>query len=121
VDLSTAIASVFDWGDLDVTASDLVAGLVMIGTEQNQAREACRKSLADAVTKPRSCHKFPIMGRNDSHSSFQAAERLILSNQKEEDRLAILEGAHFMRLANAVYGKYSLLDLVRCVFFSSPT
>jgi hypothetical protein len=104
----------------------------MIGREQKQSRESCRKSLLRALKKShssfskeedvkeesfsiRGSESFPIMHRCESHVEFSETERFILDNRVQEDKLVILEGAHFMCLANAIYGK--LLTSPSSVYF----
>lgn len=194
VDVATALEGFFDsGGHLDVTASDILLGLILLSRQQNEAREACRTHLKRAVVETerfistRSNHsnrlsrlvrkfanssralaeeakessdddssyktandELPVIMMNDEEEQqietaeaglrkrmmrdgsmrksttslvcrrrmsivsetvveasnfFDPCEREILNKFCEEDKKAILEGAHFIRMALAVYGE----------------
>jgi sn1-specific diacylglycerol lipase len=110
-----------DGGHLDVTLSDIVAGLRMVRRVQKEkqealeSRETTRVKEEDPVSESATMESGGVEGlgsvrmsllvRDEGSEIFcEAAERQVLDGGDAADRQVIAEGAHFMRLSLAIYG-----------------
>jgi sn1-specific diacylglycerol lipase len=110
-----------DGGHLDVTFSDIVAGLRMVRRVQKEEQEALENrekiraeedpgsvsdtSMDSGGVERRGTVRMSLLVRDEGSSIFcEAAERRVLDGGDAADRQVIAEGAHFMRLSLAIYG-----------------
>lgn len=119
-DVTMALTDFLD-GRLDVVASDVLAGLLIVARLQKEKREECEKhikhklaSLLDRTggnlldeenqTRRRSSITSSTLVRNGVTTEFQADEQVLLSGRIESDRKLIEDAAHYMRIATGIYG-----------------
>jgi hypothetical protein len=130
-DISTALADYFDnGGTLDIVPSDILVGLLMRLRVQEQRRLECREELLcksksnehvdetkhepdnDTIdpelaklargSQHRASLVYQMHGSGDN-LHYLAEARSILLPKNAEDKIAIAEGAHFIRFARAMY------------------
>jgi len=140
VDVATALEGFFDsGGHLDVTASDILLGLILLSRQQNEAREACRTHLKRAVVETerfistRSNHstrlsrfvrKFANSSRalaeeakesSDDDSSYKTADEelpVIMMNEEEEQQIETAEAGLRKRMMRDGSMRQSMTSLV---------
>jgi sn1-specific diacylglycerol lipase len=129
-DISMALADYFDnGGTLDIVPTDILVGLLMLLRVQEQRRLECREellcksdehveetnheSMVDDTVDPElaklargSHHRASLvyqMHRSGDNLHYHAEARSILLPKNVGDKIAIAEGAHFIRYARAMY------------------
>jgi sn1-specific diacylglycerol lipase len=111
-DVAMALTDFMDGGGhLDVTLSDIVAGLRMVRRVQKEKQEEL-ESREKVQTEEEGGGVLSAKQRGVAvrmsflcrDGSFKFAERLVFDSRDAVDRQVIAEGAHFMRLSKAVYG-----------------
>jgi sn1-specific diacylglycerol lipase len=111
-----------DGGHLDVTFSDVVAGLRMVRRVQKEKQEALESreiirskeeegpgsesaTMESGGVDMRGSVRMSLLVRDEVSAMFcEAAERQVLDGGDAAERQVIAEGAHFMRLSLAIYG-----------------
>jgi sn1-specific diacylglycerol lipase len=110
-----------DGGHLDVTFSDIVAGLRMVRRVQKEKQEALESrdlirskeedpgsesaTMESGGVDMRGSVRMSLLVRDEDSGMFcEATERQVLDGGDAADRQVIAEGAHFMRLSLAIYG-----------------
>lgn len=108
-------------GHLDVTFSDVVAGLRMVRRVQKEKQEALESreitrikeedpggesdTVENGAVERRGSVRMSLLVRDQGSTiCCEAAERQVLDGGDAADRQVIAEGAHFMRLSLAIYG-----------------
>lgn len=117
-----------DGGELDVTFSDITAGLVMLVRLQQERRLQCKEALQEntyvelskeasatdlenpppSTTGPEgdSAEKKTVLmscRRRGNRTLYESVSRSLLAPDDEGDRMVIAEGARYMRLSQAIY------------------